>query len=299
MTGSRQPFSSETLTLSGRDFFRRALSAYAADDDQVVVTFAVIGLEHLLKALLMTANPLFIADARDFKSLAILDDASRFPRNRVKTVGAREALDRVSALHPGLSHAGPDLNAALEVRNGVVHSGMADRSDVRKQLAACLLQAQEVLRVLGQAQSSFWDPHEDLMRSTVTEARQGDSHDIAKRIAAARHRYDRRLEALGDVPDVLDFMEEEPSNDTDYERARECPACERYGLAFGQSEVLWDDYHFGDGQVETWGNRYFYPSTFRCKPCGLELFGERELEAAGIPREWLTDDNVEPDLEPE
>lgn len=72
-----------------------------------------------------------------------------------------------------------------------------------------------------------------------------------------------------------------------------CPACEHQALVYGSYDVNWaPDWDYSDGEAWVAGAYpvvHFSPGTLDCRVCGLELDGEAELEAAGVPAMWELD----------
>src|SRR5689334_20570497 len=93
----------EPLQRMGTRFAQDALRAAAGGDAAMFYVAAATATEHLAKAVLCATHQSLIVDQRDLEGLlhaAGAASAAKRPVEDTRTVGVREALDRVERLYP-------------------------------------------------------------------------------------------------------------------------------------------------------------------------------------------------------
>jgi hypothetical protein len=295
------PFAVE-LRASAADFATSALQAHLEKNRAVFLLHAATALEQLSKAFLASIHGSLIA-ANDFDSLLHLSGHSahtRTPRTRMMTITAQDALVRVGQLVPQVDNLRSSLQLLIWVRNGVVHAGQVeDDADV---LVPFLRACDHLLADMSDAdRESFWGDALEMVDARLSESSDAAKVSAAEALAAARRRF---AERYSEIEPALRAAMIATVEDTyvpkRYEQTlRTCPACEQQALVYGSYEVDWEpDWEYSDGEVWAAGAYpivRFSPGTLDCRVCGLELDGEAELEAAGVPAMWeLDSDEVNP-----
>lgn len=251
-------------------------------------------LEHLMKAALANRSPALLIDLRgeaNFRSLLRLLDVPEAPQaGQLRTVGLRDALERVRYFVPASSASENDLKSLIGMRDGTVHAAMDD--EVEERLLVAFVQYADALLVdLGRDRDEFWGPtFRPVVDALLTDASDKIAHDVAIKLASARANFRRRY---GKEPaEVLDLVRRlaEPQDDDGWQipaqRSADCPACESIGTATGYYDVERAP-NADDGQdADSNGVVRFLPAAFDCHVCGLRL-RSAELAAAGMaqPRE--------------
>jgi hypothetical protein len=291
----------DELRASACDFAQSALQAHLADQQAVFLLHAATSLEHLAKAHLASVHPSLIA-ANDFNSLLQLCDHpahSRTPRTLLRTIGAQDALTRVGQLVPPIENLKSSLQLLISVRNGVVHAGQrAPQVDV---LIPFLRACDHLLAETSSARHEFWGESLEIVDARLSDSADAATVSAADAIASAKRRFaDRYSELDSGLQTAMIATVEDTYAPEKYEQTLwTCPACEHRALVYGSFDVSWEpDWDYSDGEAWVAGVYpvvRFAPGTLDCRVCGLELDGEAELRAAGVPAEWqLEDDEVNP-----
>jgi hypothetical protein len=283
---------------SAEEFARSALEAHHARRFRRLAVDAATCLEHLAKACLARRSPALLTELRseanfasllrllgltDGRPLRLTDGK---PPRQLRTVGLRDALDRVKAFVQSQAP-DPDLKTLVDVRDGTVHAAQSEELEERL-VVAFVLHADAFLADLGRDRAEFWGGHLGVVDALVTEAADRTAREVAVRIAGARADLGRRYDdAPAEVLQLVRQLAGAAKLDSG-ERRQECPACESPGVAWGDHEVDWDYERDAQGRHRaTRGKVWFNASDFRCEICGLHLDDEAEFAAAGLEPRWL------------
>ncbi|WP_242886695.1 hypothetical protein [Actinomadura litoris] len=165
-----------------------ALKAYTSGESRAILVNAAFSMEHVSKALLFSINPAYLVDVRNghFDSLLLLtgngDKATKL--NSPRTIGAKEAVDRVSKVMD-ISVTKDKLNQLVEVRDGVVHVGAFDASGTREVLTDFLRYSDEIHDKLNVPDEDRWGRHANLVTSLVEQQWSEIEHEVHRKVTAA------------------------------------------------------------------------------------------------------------------
>lgn len=302
------PDLAESLKASAQNFLQRALRAYAENDDEVILPFAAIGLEHASKAYLAHLHPVLLAergkhDAAQFENLLhLLDSPHRAQTTRVRTIGAHEALRRLRQVLPGARPAAEEaVHAVFDARSGVLHLGQTDHRELREGLSTALRVAGAVFDALDVPSSDRWGQYEELAATVIDESIEAARQETARLIAGARTTYMQLVEAhptpeaLRATVDVLEQRWMSSFYDAGMRGGWTCPACGHEGQVAGTVEhasdepIQYEDYD----RPALWAQRLVV-EFFACPVCRLRVHGRDHIAAAGIE----TESDWEPTREP-
>jgi hypothetical protein len=251
-------------------------------------------LEQLAKAVLAQMNPTFIA-ANDFDSLLRFSDHSQhvLPKANPRTITATEAIDRVSRFVPIVGNEKSQLGLQVAVRNGVAHLGVVSHADAKGALPSYLKASEALRNELGMSRKDYWKEFESVVDSSLEEHVTEVRLHVETALAAARAEYDNRYGGLDatDRETMLKVIEASYPPLSRYEEdVIECPVCDRTAVVAGNYTTDWDVDFDRDGQPEgAYVTVTLHPSYLHCRICQLELSGEDELQAAGVPSSWGLD----------
>lgn len=293
---------SKQLADSSAKFARSALQA-RNDDHGVFLLHAATALEHLAKAVLAARHPSLIVAANDFESLLHAcgeSSSARRPRAKMRTIGAREAVERAGRFVPTTEALVPDLELLILVRNGVAHLGEASASDADDVLVPYLKASEELRAALELDRAGYWGEFIDLVDSALRENVEKARLRVETALAIARQEFEKRFGALDDATReaMLRVIEAGYAPERYDEQFLDCPACGTPALAFGSVKVEMDEDWDHHERVLIGVHPYlmFIPNHLRCSACGLELDGRDELDAAGIAEPWMLEDVDEHDF---
>jgi hypothetical protein len=303
MAGEEDTLSARLAASSG-DFAVSALAALSDGKHSVSLLHAATALEHLAKAVLAAQHPSLIAVASkdNFESLLLLVGETKVvkPGAKIRTIGAREALDRAGRYAPECASLMDDLRLLIWVRDGVVHLADASSATVDELLVPYLKASEELRKVLGINQGVYWGRFIDLVDHALKEHVKQARLRVEAALAVARTEFERRFAEVGEDTKkaVLIAIEESYSPEKYEEQLIECPACGTTALVVG---TLREDFD------EDWDHRegvlisvhllvQFIPTGLLCRACHLELNGRDEMDAAGIGEPWYLEDIDEGDF---
>lgn len=290
---------SARLARSSGEFAVSALAAMSDGKHSVFLLHAATALEHLAKAVLAARSPSLIAVAGkdNFESLLLLLGETKVatPGAKIRTIGAREALDRAGRFAPECASLVEDLRLLIWVRDGVVHLADASSASVEEVLVPYLKASEELRELLGIDRDVYWDRFLDLVDQALKEHVEQVHLRVEAALAVARSEFERRFGDLGDDAKkiVLTAIEESYSPKEKYEEQLiECPACGTPAVVFGSlREELDEDWDHREGVLlgVHLASVLFTPTSLRCHACHLELSGRDEMDAAGIEPWYLED----------
>jgi hypothetical protein len=269
-----------SLLASARDFAATALDAHIGGQARRLAMDAGAALEHLAKACLAKRSPALLVEIRqeepNFRSLlTLLGIPGGAPPNQLRTVGLRNAMNRVRSLIK-LQASRADLDMLIDFRDGAVH--VASDAAIELRLVATFVQAvDELLADLSlEERDSFWGRHLGVADALLAESSDETAHHVAVLIEAAKA---RMQDLLAKDPDLWAFRHETENSRNRYTpntSPEYCPVCDGWGLSVGDDEIVYNPEKPGYG---TW---LFEAQAFSCRICGLHLNSPAELAAAGI-----------------
>jgi hypothetical protein len=260
----------------------------------VFLLHAATALEHLAKAVLATRHPSLIAvAARDnFDSLLrLVGEAQRATvGSRIRTIGAKEALDRATRYAPECATLKKDLELLIWVRDGIVHLADASAATVGEVLVPYLKASEELREALKIDRSEYWGGFTDLVDSALREHVEQARLRVEGALAVARTEFARRFAEVSEETKVamINAIEVGYSPMRYEEQLLACPACETLALVSGTLTEEYDedwDHHEGV-LVGVHLAVLFIPYGLSCRACHLELNGRDEMDAAGIGEPW-------------
>jgi hypothetical protein len=289
----------EELQNSASEFGQSALHAYLDKNWAVFLLHAATSLEHLLKASLASRHAALIA-AADFDSLlhaCELSPHAHTPASLMKTIGARDALERCGRLIPSIDILKKELNLLVDVRNGVVHLGHVDKQAAKQTLTPFLKASDHLLSYIRADKPAHWGDLQDLVTARLSDSIKESEVRAMEAVTSAKVEFGRRFGGIADTTlrdGLLKSIESTYSPAKYEEQLVDCPSCGRLALVSGAYEVEWEpDYDYADGESFIAGVYpvvTFYPGHLSCRVCELELDGEDELETAGIKKSWELED---------
>lgn len=297
----------DRLLASSTRFARSAATAYSDEDWDVFYLHLATAVEQLVKAVLARAHPSFIADVRSnsrdgFDSLLHLcgfGDRARTPSfvAAVRTITASEAVERVSLLVDHYQPPSPLVGLLIQARNGLVHAGHQERTEVEAVLGDVARYVNPLLTSLALDPTAYWGDSAEMV--AVHERRRLDASEATygRRVQAAKDRYARIVSRMDEhtLAAYLGALTPGPLSEPFNSAPVVCPACGEMGLLTGSPEPVWEpDYDYADGV--SYVARVFVseivlsPDGFKCRVCGLDLDAEH-LAFAGLEHFSLTGDN--------
>jgi hypothetical protein len=282
---------SARLARSSSEFAVSALGAMSDGKHSVFLLHSATALEHLAKAVLAAQHPSLIAVAAkdNFESLLHLVGETKVakPGAKVRTIGAREALERAGRYASECASLIDDLRPLILVRDGVAHLADASSASVDEVLVPYLKASEDLREVLKIDRAVYWDGFVDLVDQALKENVEQARLRVEAALAVARAEYERRFMELDDDVRkvVITAIEEGYYPLAEYEQQlHDCPACGTEAIVFGTLREEYD---------EDWDDRegvllnvhltvWFVPTGLLCRACHLELRGRDEMKAVGM-----------------
>jgi hypothetical protein len=271
------------------------LSLYVSDELRDFLLFAGHAIELACKALLADQNLAFLAPERSFPATLALwkfrDDIERLPTG-TPTIGAKEAFQRLTVLHPAMEEFRGGVAELLAQRNGEVHLGVIDATTQGRTIVSFVKAMNVLLGVSDDEFDNFWSPHSELVKTILDDNAKQVQRAVQLKISAAIEQF-KVIQSLPPgqreaVVSVISGQQSEPEID---EATVKCPACESVALATGANELEVGEVSVHrDGTiegVESWLE--FTPLSLKCPYCGLHLENRAELVAADIESSWIND----------
>jgi hypothetical protein len=279
----------DELYASAARFAQSALDAHHRRDHQRVALDAGTALEHLTKACLAKRSPALLAELKtgpnNWPSLLLLCGYPEGKPRQLRTVGLREALDRVKTFVSSVEVTPEDLTLLINLRDGVVHVALDDEVEERL-LVAFAQQAKATLEDMKKSSESFWgDRRLDVVEALLADASDKVAHRVQVKLKNAEVAFDERY---GELPVGLRSRVTSLTLGCDSSREIhiDCPACGCTGIASGDHRVDSNHAMDSDGEISGGSSVVFASTAFRCEHCGLRLDTPAEVAAAGMPKGW-------------
>ena len=283
------------LLASSQVFARSAVTAYSTESWEFFYLHLATALEHLAKSVLVSADPVLIADTRaDFETLLHLTGyghkakTSDFGRV-VRTVGLTEALERAGSLIENYKKPQPGVRLLIDARNGYVHLGQGGKIAAEIVLGDVADYFDQLLMERGIQSQDYWGEGSDLVADHREKRLDAIEASYRRRIQAAKDRYVVKLAGMDDTTRrlVITALTQVDVSEDFSEIPRDCPACEEVGTLYvSLAEPDWEpDYDVADGQAYVAGlyvgSIRIFGQEFNCRACGL-VIEDRALELAGM-----------------
>ncbi|WP_030661548.1 hypothetical protein [Streptomyces cellulosae] len=188
-------------SLSFESFYEGAKeAAHKAMDDHGRAEYdwfalhAGVAIERLAKAVLVSKNPIYIAELRNADMMLYLGGHLTLKDvGKVRTVGANDAITRLRKIK--VLEADTRLDLLIELRNGVAHAS-SDSREGKGMISPLTRTIETLLNDLGKPLSAFWGRWTEAIMAAVNEQEDQLFRDIQLRIAQARHSIQDRFEGL-------------------------------------------------------------------------------------------------------
>lgn len=238
-----------------------------------------VAVEKLAKAVLVSKNPLYIAEIRNADMLLYLGGHLELPTEKVRTVGAKDAVARLRRI--GALQADPQLDLLIEMRNGAAHASSGG-GEAKEMISPFARTIETLLDLLGEDLETFWDRWTTAVIAAVHWHEDQVSRDIQLRIAQSRHAFDDRFVGLPEgvkeqalasqgplVSSLFDHPMESKRNGVPFviTTGGDCPACSGpavLGFELARRTDTKDTY---------------VPSAYGCFICNFRASGPEEMAA--------------------
>lgn len=258
----------------------KAMEDHGRADYDGFALHAGVAVEKLAKALLVSKNPIYIAEMRGSAEILFHLGGHR-KSDKVRTIGASEAIGRLRMLD--VLPVNRQLDLLIDLRNGVAHTSSTEQS---KALLPVLAQTVESLILESDGSlADFWGRWTETSVAAIDQRRTQIERDVLVRVRQARHRFEDRFTGLpeGAKEKVLDaphvgFDRMMVTNPTTSGGGRTiafsvhsvtCPACK------GAASVTLSP------RSESPSSAILFLDAFTCRYCGLKLDTEEEILASG------------------
>lgn len=295
--GSQETRFESVFLASARKFARSAVGAYISGDWVIFGLHAGVALELLAKAYLSSLHPSLVVDGVDSLLYACqVPGHVLAPLRAVRTISASEAMSRCGRILPTLMNlTRGELSLILDVRNGVAHLGQVDQTLATRALAPFVTACDELLGAMSEDPAEFWAEGHAYLEQHLASYRQQATEQVKARLKEARKVFRERFKNLDDkAKRTLITSIVQAYDHSGYERQLfDCPVCANLALETGTYDFEWTVPEGADADdPEVWEHEAypevtFYPAGLRCQVCGLALNGSHEVEAAGLPPDWI------------
>ncbi|GGR25352.1 hypothetical protein [Streptomyces roseolus] len=268
----------ESFWAGAKKSAHKAMDDHARGEYDEFALHAGVSVERLCKAVLVSKNPIYIAEMKGSAEMLFHLGGHRVA-SKVRTIGAAEAIARLRTLN--VLPVDRTLDLLIDLRNGVAHASTGNQA---KGLLSTLAAAVAALHEeLDQPLNSFWERWTESARVAIDQAASKVHRDVQVRISQALHRFNDRFEGLPDeARDLIvraqmsPYNEELPVTLDDGRRVvlrlvgTDCPACT------SKASVFFDE------QAESPNALLMVPRSLKCFTCGLTLDTLDEVHASGV-----------------
>lgn len=277
---------SDSLAASAKRFAASAIEAYGSTEAGRVALDAGIALEHLAKACLARRSPVLLTELKpgNWHSMLMLMSIPEAKPKHLRTIGAREAIDRVRVFVSSTA----DMEAVarlVDLRDGLAHVGDEMEPD-EEILLAFIQQSNSYIEDLGVDRNDYWGPNLSVVEELASAAGTKIDQRVRARVAASKARF---LKVFAEMtPEMLTVMRSlAPVFDPAECAAQTCPACGSLGVACGDFEVDWVPEYDKHGDIEYMAaDITFHAASFECARCQLHLDNATEIAASGMAAAW-------------
>jgi hypothetical protein len=272
--------SSESFYQGAKKAAHKAMDDHGRPEYDEFALHAGVAVEKLAKAALAAKNPLYIAEPRNTDTTLYLGGHLQMDEDKVRTVGARDAvvlLRKIGVLQPD-----SQLDLLIAMRNGAAHAA-PDSSKAKGMISPLARTIETLLGDLGKPLDAFWERWTKAVKDAVNEQEDQVFRDVQLRITQARHAFEDRFVGLPET------VKEQALNLTPFRLSRalqsmrlltgiapdlrtenaECPACGTLGtLTFERTHQTATDTHYN-------------ATGFGCALCTFEVNSPEEIVALG------------------
>ncbi|MET8857647.1 hypothetical protein [Streptomyces sp. NPDC004579] len=187
-------------SLSSESFFQGAKkAAHKAMDDHgrpeydEFALHAGVAVEKLAKAVLVSKNPVYLVEPRNEDMLLYFGGHLQVDEEKVRTIGAKEAIARLRKI--GVLQADAQLELLIAMRNGAAHA-TPDSSLAKGMISPLARTIETLLNDLGKTLDSFWERWTTAVKDAVNEQEEQVFRDVQLRITQARYAFEDRFVGL-------------------------------------------------------------------------------------------------------
>ena len=284
VTPEGTPSVADRLLASSTFFARSAATAYASESWEVFHLHLATALDQLIKAVLASVHPSFIADtSANFDSLLHLCGFGARAQTpefvaAVRTITASVALKRVERVADDYRKPGSRVILPLETRNAIVHVGHQARTEGELTLGEVAHYVGPLLSSLNMEPTEYWGDSFGLVADHANRRLGAAEAAYKRKVQAAKDRYARTITTMNHASLVAFLAAVAATSLSEpFESAPvECPACGHPGWLAGSPEPDWEaDYDVADGEGYVSGVYVsaiqLRASGFDCPTCGLSL----------------------------
>jgi len=273
-------FSSESFFQGAKTAAHKAMDDHGRMEYDEFALHAGVAVEKLAKAVLVSKNPVYIAEIRNNGADMVLHLGGHLPldEEKIRTVGASEAIKRLRKINV-LTH-DPQLDLLIEMRNGAAHAS-PDSALAKGMITPLARSVGTLLTDFGRPLVEFWERWTTAVENAVNEQEDQVFRDIQLRIAQARYAFDDRFAGL--PPEVREGALKVPQprnqvlagemlkikdNDMVMETpGGDCPACGSQGILIFSAVT------------QTRTATQFSANGFACYMCSFRVSGPDEMAA--------------------
>jgi hypothetical protein len=302
--------SPEALYAKSQVYIGRGYKAKVGGETEQYQLWASLSIELLAKSTLAMIHPALIADPTHFQSLFA---ACGKPISvDIKTITSKTLYERLSHLLKDFDKRIQRFCEQLALRrNSELHSGESPFSGMKSEVweGEYWHAVQLLLALQGKALQEWLGAEgSEVPERLLSEANSAIAMAVQVRIDRARQDFNakfktakKRETAIADTGDIRtwDHYDKFEISCEGFARAV-CPSCSATGILGG---IFWEEevtdevedlYAFVE-YVET----TYLSEEFVCIVCGLHLTGRRELDAGGLPSEFVETEEREREFEPD
>ncbi|QFZ76425.1 hypothetical protein GFH48_26965 [Streptomyces fagopyri] len=187
--------SSESFFQGAKKAAHRAMDDHGRPEYDEFALHAGVAVEKLAKAVLVSKNPVYIAEIRNNSADMVLHVGGhlQLDEERVRTVGASEAIKRLQKI--GVLQKDSQLDLLIEMRNGAAHTS-PDSVLAKGMISPLARTIETLLNDLGKPLDEFWGRWTNAVKNAVNEQEDQVFRDVQLRITQARHAFEDRFVGL-------------------------------------------------------------------------------------------------------
>ncbi len=187
--------SSESLFHGAKEAAHKAMDDHGRPEHDEFALHAGVAVEKLAKAVLVSKNPVYIAEIRNNRAdmVLYLGGHLQVDEEKIRTVGAMEAIKRLRKIN--MLQPDPQLDLLIEMRNGAAHTA-PDSTLAKGMISPLARTVAALLGDLGKPLDAFWERWTDAVKAAVNEQEDQVFRDVQLRITQARPAFEDRFVGL-------------------------------------------------------------------------------------------------------